>query len=271
MNYHDRARADGEFAVEELRKKDRYINELHSEKKKLGDIDRYVDAAGGVDELIQLASVGNQVKSNPQLRKAYESALNGTPTEVPKQEEEDEIYDPEIRALSDKQKYRFEQQEQMIQELRQRLDKTETIGLKSSLSENIESALSRFAEDEELLEEAKSEIVTAVNRLEREATGGNRSSANQLEQLAGAQGSKTLRMMTLDIYDKFVEKRMGAKNQPDGERIRSKATDDRSTSRATLPIDKIEIKPGKVSSKMVEEVMGKLTAKRGKDPDALWR
>ncbi len=269
-NYHDRIRVEPDFAVEEVQKKDRYIGELHEKATKFKSLEQYVDAVGG-DELARLAGIGNQIETNPQLKQVLQDAINGVAPKV-EEEEEAEIYDPEIKALNSKYDVRYEEQESLIRDLTARLNKTEAISLKGSLSENMETALAKFSDDSELLGEAQAEITRAVENLETAAKNGDRAASSQLEQLAGPNGSKTLRMMTIDIYDKFVEKKLeGTTSQPNGEIIRSKATDARTTTRSAMPTDAITIKSGaKVTSQLVAEVMEKAARKLGKDPNALF-
>ena len=270
-NYHDRIRAEADFAVEEVQKKDRYIGELHEKASKFKSLEQYVDAVGG-DELARLAGIGNQIETNPMLKQALQDAINGVTPPVAKEVEEEEIFDPEIKALRSRYDGRIEEQESLIRDLTDRLNKTEAVGLKGSLSENMESALSKFSDDPELLSEAQAEITRAVENLETAAKNGDRAASNQLEQLGGPQGTRTLRMMTIDIYDKFVEKRLEAStSQPNGEVMLSKATDARATTRSAMPTDTIAIKSGaKVTSQLVAEVMERAARKIGKDPNTLF-
>ena len=266
VNYHDRIRVEPDFAVDEVRKKDKYINELHTKVNKLKGLEQYVDAVGDADSLIELASLGHNVRSNPSLYEALQNALNG---KAPAQSEpEEEIYDPEVKMVNAK----IAEQNQIIRDLQNRLNQTEVVGLKASLGENVAQALTTFESDPDLLEEAKGEIQRAVKGLEKAAANGDRSAQQQLSQLAAPGGSKTLRMMTLDIYDKYVEKRLATNtDRPDGEAMRSKATDARHVTRAGLPTDVVAVKSGvKVTSQLVDEVMAKITAQKGKDPNAFW-
>jgi len=269
VNYHDRIRSESEFAVEEVQKKDRYIGELHEKQTKFKPLEQYVEAVGA-DELTRLAGIGNQIETNPQLKQALQDAINGVTPKV--EEPEEEIFDPEIKSLRERYDGRIQEQDELIRSLQGRLNVTEAVSLKGSLSENMESALSKFTDDPELLGEAQTEITRAVENLETAAKNGDRAAANQLEQLGGPLGSKTLRMMTIDIYDKFVDKRLeGTTNQPNGEVMLSKATDPRTTTRSALPTDAIAIKSGaKVTSKLVSEVMEQAARKLGKDPSRLF-
>lgn len=266
LSYHDRVRTEPDFAVDEIRKKDSYIGQLNQRMSKLKDIEKYVDTLGNPDVLLDLASYGHQVRSNPQLQRLIEGAVSGkTEPEKP----EIELYDPEAKQVYEL----VQRQEQVIRDLQARLDRTEVASVKTSLRENIDNALSKFEGDQELSQEAQDQIVRAVESLERAAASGNRSAASQLEQIASANGAQLLRMMTMDIYDRYVEKRLQAKApSTNGAALKSKATDDRSTTRSALPSDEISVKPGtKVTTQLVRQLMVEGARKRGKDPNALFR
>lgn len=266
-NYHERIRSEADFAVEEVQKKDRYINELHQKANKLNGLEQYVDAVGGVDNFVKLASLGNSIETNPSLKQTLQDIQNGT-YQAPAQEPEEEIFDPEVKLVDSK----VSELEAANRSLTERLNRSEAVTLRSSLTENIEKALTKFSSEPELMEKASTEITRAVESLEQNAANGDREAAHRLAQLGNPDGSQTLRMMTLPIYDEFVEKKLGeAADQPNGEAMRSKATDDPSTVRAAMPVSKIAVPPGtKVDSRMVADIMAKVSAKLGKDPDKLF-
>lgn len=264
-NYHDRIRTDTDFAVEEVQKKDRYINELHQKYNGLKGLEQYVQAAGGTEELIQLAIEGNT---------ARQQATQPTPPEQtsPEIPDDDRFIDSEVRELNDDVKQKLAERDRVINELQQRLNVAETNGLKGSLQENMEKALTRFSEDEELLKEAQEKIMGAVATSERAARNGDRSAVQSLEQLAGPQGEQTLRMMTMDIYDRWVEKQLGGATQtpPNGGAM-SMSTDSPSTTRAGLQTEAVTVKPGvRVDQNVVREALRNAAIKMGKDPDKLF-
>ena len=270
VNYHDRIRVEPDFAVGEIQKKDRYIGELHEKAKGYKPLEPYLQAVGG-DELARLAGIGNQIETNPHLKQALQDALNGVQKPV-QEEEEEEIYDPEIKALRGRYDPRMEALENENRELQNRLNKTETISLKSSLDENVGKALSMFVDDDDLRGEALGELSKGLSQLETAAKNGDRSAAAQYQQLASPQGIRTLKMFTQEIYERYVAKKLElASIRPNGEVMLSKATDSQSKTRAIPPADTIAIKSGaKVTSQLVAEVMEKAARKLGKDPNVLF-
>ena len=268
VNYHDRIRSEAEFAVEEVQKKDRYIGELHEKQAKYKGLDQYIDALGSSDALVEMAALGHRIETNPELKQALQDAMNGTskPTTLVAEEEE-EIYDPEIKSMRDTVRRELNARDEVIRDLQARLDKTEAVTLKGSLEENMEKALSTFSDDSESLAEATQEIQKAVDQLERQAKSGDRSAAQQLESLGGPMGDRTLKMMTVDIRDNYFTKKLsGSSNRPNGENMRSKATDGRAKTHSPPPTNEVVVKPGfKVNTQSVVSVMNQVASKLGKD------
>ena len=270
-SYHDRIRSEPDFAVTEVQGKDRYIGELHETALKYKGMEQYVDAVGG-DELVRLARIGQQIETSPQNKEINDLMRNVPPIHAATDPEEPELYDPEIKAVRDRFDPEIAELKKANEDLQTRLSKSEALGFKGALSENFEAALVKFKDDPVLFEKAQTEITRAVNSLHEAAARGDRSAASQLEQLGSAQGARTLRMMTIDIYEELVEKRLeGNVNQPDGEVMLSKATDARTVTRSALPTDTIAIKSGvKVTPQMTQDVMEKVAQKMGKDPNVLF-
>lgn len=269
VNYHDRIRSEPDFAVTEVQGKDRYIGELHEKALPYKPLEQYVSAVGG-DEIARLANVGSEIERSPH-RQAIIDIMNGV-TQAAAPEPEPEIYDPEIKAMNDKFSPEILALQQANTDLTNRLNKSEAMGLTTVLTENMETALTTFKDNPALMEEAQAEITRAVGSLEKAAASGDRSAASQLENLAGTQGAKTLRMMTIDIYDKYVAHKLeGATNQPNGEAILGKATDARTITRSALPVDSVVVKTGgRITSNTVADVMAKVARKMGKDSNALF-
>ena len=274
VNYHDRIQAEPEFAVEEVRKKDSYIGKLNEKMSKFKPLEQYVEVAGG-EEIARLAGIGHQIESNPQLKQALQDAINGKPAQAQAEDDDDddEIFDPEIKAIRNRYDAKIEELSTQNRDLMSRLNQTEAKSFRGSMEENMATALTVFKDDDELFAEAQSEITRAVDSLETAAKNGDRAAAKQLDDLGRKNGARTLRMMTIDIYDRLVERKLERNtNLPNGEAIRKKATDTPATTRSSMPSDSIVVEPGrKVNSALVREVMEAATRKLGKDPNTLFR
>jgi hypothetical protein len=237
------------------------VAEMQAKLEKLSSLERYVDALGGADSLIELASYGHQVRNNPTVQDFIRSG-GRAPEKEP--EPEEEYYDPEVKALNAKYSTELEQLKAQNASLQSRLDQTEVSGLKSHLTNNMEAALGRFKDDPEHLEMAKREIEQSVAQLERAAKAGDPAAIAQLRSLGSEGGVTVLKMMTTDTFERSVEKRLAAAKKNDNSAVLDKATDGKVTTRPPLPATTVSIKPGtKITSQM--------TRKFGKDPNTFWR
>ena len=239
-------------------------------------LEQYVDAVGGADALADLASIGHQIRSNPELAELVSNHLNGTPQPKADVPPEEEIYDPELKMVDERYKAQLAEQTQTIRDLTARLNRAEVQAASGALEKNVESALALFSEDEDAKGEALSTINATISRLQESARNGDRQAAQQLESLSNAQGVETLNMMTAGIYRKSMQRqleeaRASANAQPNGEAMRSKSTDAPSDSRASLETDTIAVVPGaKLNPTLAQDVLRKAAIKHGKDPDKLF-
>jgi len=245
------------------------VNEYQEKYERLAALERYVDAVGGTDALIELASAGHRYQNDPQIQSILRAAAE------PPAPPEEEIYDPEVKALKGRYDPIINDLRQQNADLQSRLSKAEVNSLKTVLTSNVEAALSTFKDDPDLFKQAAAEIDRAVSHAERLAANGDRNAIGQLEQLSGPGGAKTLKMMTIDLYEKFVEKKLsGANNVKPGatDGLLQKATDARHTTRAALPADTVAIRPGaKVTSNLTREVLEKITERvTGKSASQIW-
>lgn len=263
-NYHERILAEPDFAKDEVVKKDRYIGQLTEKYNKLKDLETYVEAAGNVDELVKLATEGYQARQE-------KAATPPTPT--PPVQMEEEIFDPEVKAIDAKYDTEVAQLKAANMELMARLNKTEVASMQGALQTNIESALSRFGDDQESVDAAAAELSKAVKQYEQAAANGDRTAQATLDQLAGPMGTKALRMMTLDIYDQFVEKQLSAdrETQNSNDEVMRLATDTPNTVRGTPEPSKVVVTPGaRVTAKTFDNLLSEVARKSGKDPDKLF-
>lgn len=247
------------------------VNEYQEKYERLAALERYVDALGSPDALIELAQAGHQFRTDPQIQAALQAAKE-KPVE---QEPETEFYDPEVKTLKSQYDPIISELRAQNAQLQERLNRAEVTGLKSVVEGNVETALASFKDDPDLLKQARAEIERAVTGLEQRAARGDQGAIAQLESLGGPGGSKTFRMMTLDTYDKLVEKKLSGQvnnikpGATDG--LLTKATDARHTTRAALPASSVAVKPGvKVTAEITRQILERATEMAGKDPNKLW-
>lgn len=245
------------------------VNEYQEKYERLAALERYVDALGSPDALIELAQAGHQFRTDPQIQAALQAAKE-KPAET-----EMEFYDPEVKSLKSQYDPVINELKAQNAQLQERLNRTEVAGLKTVVEGNVETALASFKDDPELLKQARTEIERAVTGLEQRAQRGDPGAIAQLESLGGPGGSKTFRMMTLDTYDKLVEKKLAnpVNNiKPEATNaLLSKATDARHTTRASLPASSVAVKPGvKITAEITRQILERATEMAGKDPNKLW-
>lgn len=247
------------------------VNEYQEKYERLAALERYVDALGSPDALIELAQAGHQFRTDPQIQAALQAAKE-KPAET---EPEMEFYDPEVKTLKSQYDPVINELKAQNAQLQERLNRTEVASLKTVVEGNVEAALASFKDDPDLLKQARAEIERAVTGLEQRAQRGDQGAIAQLESLGGPGGSKTFRMMTLDTYDKLVEKKLAnpVNNvKPEATTaLLSKATDARHTTRAALPASSVAVKPGvKITAEITRQILERATEMAGKDPNKLW-
>jgi hypothetical protein len=237
--------------------------ELQSKYERLSSLEQYVDALGGAEKLSELASLGYQIRNNPDLVAVIQNHLSGKPA-APEPEPVD-FYDPEVKALHERVDPKLDALERRNAELEARLIRAETVQYKENVTVNIEKVLEKFKDDDELFREAHDQLTKAMSS----------ASPQQLEQLGSEAGVKTLKMMLIDQQEKLYERRLAqaAKKttEPTEAPVLSKATDARHSTRAALPANTVSVRSGqKLTPQMTREIMETVTAKMGKDPKSFW-
>ncbi len=267
-DYHGRIQTEPEFALEEVKKKDSHIGKLHEEMKQYEPFKQAIASGFTPEQILQLAYEGDQAR-----RTQATNEPDPKPTEP--QQTEDEIYDPEIKALSERQKQELADRDARIAQLESRLNVTEARAARGTLEDNTAKALAVFEGHPELLEEAKEQIMSAVEVSERQAQGGDEQARINLDNLAGERGVSAMRIMTQAVTDKLIAKLSGQgepqETNADGNPAMSHATDEPSSTRANPPQNQVTVGAGrKVNSNLMREVLEKATVAAGKDPKSLW-
>ena len=232
------------------------LSALQAKYDRLAGLERYVDALGSADALVELASYGHQMRTNPPAQAAPPQA---TP-------DEEEFYDPEVKALQGKLTPELQRIQQENTELHARLAKAEVAALAPRLERNIESAMDFFKGDAELQASAIKEIQEALKQTQAAAERGDKQAIATIESLSSPAGTRTLKMMAVDTYEKYVERM--AKRSAEAPTI--KATDERHTNRAAMPPNKVTVPAGRVTTEVTLDVLRRVSEKLGKDPNTLF-
>lgn len=255
---------DAEGTTEAAPEVDTKLVELQGRYERLAPLEGYVEALGA-DKVTELASLGYQVRQNPELVQLINDHLSGkSRSAAPAEPESPEFYDPEVKALNDRVNPEIEQLKRMNADLQERVLRAETTQFKENVTSNISKVLEKFKDDDELFKESHDALTKAMNS----------ASPAQLEQLGTEQGIKTLKMMLIDQHEKFYERKLAAKPkaaEPTEASVLSKATDARHQTRAALPANTVSVKSGmKITPQTTREIMEQVTAKFGKDPKSFW-
>jgi hypothetical protein len=232
------------------------VNEYQSKYERLAALERYVDALGSTDKLIELATVGHRVNTDPTLRTAIEQALNPKKEEAP----EPELYDPEVKTVYQEFDPKIRALQEELSQARAQVSELATERYRETVATRMETVLKGFEHDPALLKEAKETLDKALGS----------ASPQQLEQLHQPGGEKTLKMMLVDQYEKMAT--APKKNVEPPVALESlKATDARHVTRAALPANTVGVKSGvKITSQTTREILEQVTAKLGKDPKSFW-
>ena len=226
--------------------------------EKIAALERYVDALGGVDKLIEVATTGYRLSNDPQFVEQLKASwLPKTPDPEPTEE----FYDPEVKTLSGKLTPEVEALKQHNAMLEAKVTELEAVRYRETVSTRMETVLENFKQDPALLKEATETLNSAIAN----------ATPQQLAALNQPGGEKTLKMMLVDQYEKLAlapKKSVEAEAPP----VLPKATDPKHVTRAALPANTVNVPAGKHTNAAVQRILEDVTRKvTGKDPAVFWR
>jgi hypothetical protein len=251
---------DTETPVETTEVQPEPVNEYQEKYERLAPLERYVEALGGADKLVELATTGYRLGNDPQfvdeLKRLWTPA---TPIEA--KEPEDEFYDPEVKTLSSRVTPELEALNQRNAMLEAKVTELESVRYRETVSTRMESVLKNFEQDPALLKEATETLNKAI---------GN-ATPQQLAALNQPGGENTLEMMLVQQYKKLAlapRKTVEAEAPP----VSPKATDPKHVTRAALPANTVNVPAGKHTNATVQRILEDVTRKvTGKDPAVFWQ
>lgn len=234
------------------------VNEYQEKYERLAALERYVEALGGADKLIEVATTGYRLQNDPQFVEQLKASwLPKTPDPEPTEE----FYDPEVKTLSGKLTPEVEALKQHNAMLEAKVTELASEQYREKVAGRMEQVLSTFEERPELYAEAARTLNEAL---------GN-ATPQQLAALNQPGGEKTLKMMLVDQYEKLAlapKKSVEAEAPP----VLPKATDPKHVTRAALPANTVNVPAGKHSNAAVQRILEDVTRKvTGKDPAVFWR
>lgn len=277
-DFNARVMSDGEFALDQIRKRDRHASELANRVKSMEPIENLVKLAGGPDALVQYAQLGSRVQQVPGLMEVVQSAIQNGRVELPQvvqngQSEDDEWLDPDVKKVRDAMLERFTSLEQKYSELERMASGADVRSKEQRVKENIEKVLSQFDGDPEAHTEASKTIMERYKAALDAAERGDKTQAHLIDQLAATDGVGVLEYITMPIFKKYAAKLVGASNAQTAEAaggVARRSTDER-TVNPSRPGDPPLPKPpkGRVTDGSVQRILEEVARRKGIDPRLL--
>lgn len=273
-DYMARISNEPEFAVDQIKDKDRKISSLNERLKGLEGVDELVEAAGSVDNLRGYVTTGFGVLQRPELNKVVEEALRtgvvpGFQTEPQGDAVDDDPYgDPDIKELRKTITSLTDKLETMSQQNDQRFAQAETRGSMAIVNDNVDKVLETYGVNDEIRSKLSETISRKVKEAEMGARQGNQQHLNLLNTLAGPQGVETMKMMTLGVIEENMEAIVAARQNGAARSAQAHSTETPSPVRtAGGDSGHSEITPvGDWVRRRLEEN----TKRAGRDPAKIW-
>lgn len=275
--FESRVKSDGEYAWEQIRKRDATASTLANKLKELEPVEQVVRLAGGTDQLFSLAQLGSQyqqVRNVPGLEELIQRSLatgRVDPGAVPNQnaqEEDDAWIDPDVKKVRAESRSEIESLRAELAELRQLAGGADVRARETGLRENVEKVLEEFGDHEEARERAATMMKSAVQRAMQLAQNGDRTQAELIRQLSGDGGIRILRSISDDVYreafgPKSVPRATTSNQAAPGNGVR-KQTDERTVNPSRPGDSPLPPLPkGRVQDSYVERVFDEAMRKKG--------
>ena len=269
--------AGGDFAWEQIQKRDRHSSELANKVKELEPIEQLVKFAGDPNRVFSLVDLGNRVAQNPELFQFVQNVIATGKLELPKaaaaETPDDEWMDPDAKKVRDMLTPKLSELEQRIAELTRVASGAELRANEQRIQTNIERALKDFEGNEEAFIEASKAINDRYKTAYRMAENGDAVQARLLDQLAGEGGREMLDAITAPIFRKHAAKLVGSSNtstQNAAQALGRKATDERTVNPSRPAASPLPPLPkGRVSDSTVLNMFREIARRRGVNPDVL--
>lgn len=219
----EKIRRDGDFATEQVRKRDATISEqsnrLKSLESKYSVFEPYLNMMGGSpDQLLNLAAYGSKVQEIPGLNEFVQKSIREGRVALPEpavgNDPEDEWMDEDTKRVRDEARAETQMLKAQIEELKSSVNSASLRSQEVHVRGNIESAVNDFKDIPEAMEEAMNLIQSRVEVAQRQAMAGDQMQAKLVEQLAGPEGEKILSFMVHEagLFRKYGPQIFAAKN-----------------------------------------------------------
>lgn len=272
-DYISRVMNEPDFAAEQVREKDRKINEAKQALKKYEPLANLIDSVGA-DELLGYIQEGYTVRSNPQIAEiVQEFARTGQlPTAQPAgQVDDDDPYeDPSVKALKAELREVRATLEQVRGESNQRFAQAETRSFQAGIEKNITSIMDEFAPTDQLKTELAELINSRIEQAQKLAQKGDQQALKMLEMVGGTNGAETLRHIIAPVVlrDDNMRAIAAARETRRAKTVARQDTGAPSAARTAGGGEQssaVKYAPG-----FVREALEKATRQAGSDPNRLW-
>lgn len=272
VSLQDRIRDNPDFAWEQVQKRDQRISEQSNRLKEFDTISPYVQAAGGSEQLLSLATVGSQIQNIPGLQELVQDSLAqgrvAVPEQAPADDPEDEFMDEDTKRVRDELRTLKAETEAQVKELKQLASVAATRSLETHVRSNMSKALEVFEADPTAKAAAEELISAKVAEAQRLAESGNESQQQMINRLAQPGGHEVLEVLLLPLikehgsklfaapHTETQETVLGSAGQSADERI---ATPSRPGAPQLPPVPK-----GPVTPQVTNEIFREISRRRGR-------
>lgn len=272
-----RVMAGGDFAWEQIQKRDRHASELANKVKELEPIEQLVKFAGDPNRVFSLVDIGNRVAQSPELLQLVQAYMQTGRVELPKAaqdgQDDDEWIDPDAKKVRDALTQKISALEARLADLGRVASSAELRANEQRIEANIQKALKDFEGDPDALTEASKAIMDRYKAAYRAAENGDQTQARLLDQLASEAGHEILDVITGPIFRKHAARLVAASStstQSAAQATGRKATDDRIVNPSRPAASPLPPLPkGRVSDATVLNMFKEIARRKGLNPDAL--
>ena len=275
----ERVMMGGDFAWEQIQKRDAHSSKLANQVKDLEPVQQLVDFAGGTDRLIQFADLGSRVQQIPGLMDVVQSAISTGRVELPAAPqatqdapEEEEWMDPDTRKVRDTLTARLDELNSKLASLEGVAAGADLRSKEQRVQENINKALSQFEGVPEAFEEASKLIGEKYKQAYAAAERGDSVQAQLVDQLASPDGVGVLDFVTMPIYKRHAARLVAAESNdtPEAAALARKSTDAPTVNPSRPGAPPMPARPkGRVRDDYVQRVLEEAARRKGVDPRVL--
>lgn len=268
----------GDFAWEQIQKRDRHSSELANRVKELEPVEQLVKFAGGTpDQLFHLTDLGNRVKQIPGLfevvQKAIQTGRVEMPHAAPQDDPDDQWVDPDLKKVRDAMQSKIDHLESQVEGFARIASSADVRSKEQRVKGNIEKALKEFEGDQDAFAEASKRIMDRYTAAFQAAERGDQVQARLIEQLSSDDGLEILEVLTMPVYKKYAPKLVAASRTSTTEATQApgRKTTDAPTVNPSRPVTSPlpPLPKGRVTDKAVHEMFMEIARRKGIDPRVL--